>query len=705
VEDSLLRWIVLLPFLGFAVNLFLGRFLPRLMVGVIACGTVAGSCLLSLFTFIKVANAHSPTTGSLFPWDWISIAGKNGFTIDWGLQADALTTVMLLVVTFVGFFIHLYSYGYMHEEKRFSRYFSFLNLFSGFMLLLVLAKNLLGMFVGWEGVGLCSYLLIGFWFDDKAKGESNSAAGMKAFVVNRIGDWGFTVGMLLLFVTLGTTFGIWTLDIPTIRETVTANADQFKGPLAGTLLAVTIMLFVGATGKSAQIPLFVWLPDAMAGPTPVSALIHAATMVTAGVYMVCRMGFLYHLSVGGSAVVAVIGGLTAIFAATIAFAQYDIKKVLAYSTVSQLGFMFLAAGVGAYAIAIFHVVTHACFKACLFLGSGSVIHGCGGEQDMRKMGGLRKYMPITFWTFVIATGALAGLPPLAGFFSKDEILLSAATTHQIPLWLGRSLWVVGSLAALGTAFYMTRCVMMTFGGEYRGGLESSGHGHGHDDPQSHGHGHGHGEPHESPWTMYVPLIALGILSIAVGFLGTPWKPWFTDFLHSSFEYTGEHPHPQATTMYTLMAIATGVAVVGIYGAYFMLWKRPEIAKGFVDRNQELYELVRDKYRVDEAYDAAVVQPLLALNVACGRFDNNVIDGAVNLSGTSTEKAAHFWGSFDNEVVDGAVNGVADGLMAAGSGVRRVQTGNIRTYIMLALIGAVLLFAVFAFVVIVPKWLS
>ena len=456
-------WLIpLMPVFGFLFQTFIGRKLPKPVVSFVSCGVILGSAVLSWVMFLAVKSTGHAVTANLGPWinvpglkdGWLSVLSEHKLVV------DQLTSVMILVVTNIAFLIHVYSTGYMAEEKRYARYFSYLNLFTGFMLILVMASNILLMFVGWEGVGLCSYLLIGFWFEKK----ENASAGMKAFIVNRVGDLAFTIGALTLFVYLGRSFNVWTIDFEQMKEVIRAHGAAIP---AGLTTFVCIMLFIGATGKSAQMPLYVWLPDAMAVPTPVSALIHAATMVTAGVYMIARLNFLFVLSPTAMAVITGVGAFTAIFAGSIGVAQNDIKKVLAYSTVSQLGFMFMGVGVGAFAAGVFHLFTHAFFKACLFLGSGSVIHGMGGEQDITKMGGLKAKMPWTFWTFLVSSLALSGVPPLAGFFSKDEILWKAWSTDAFATtglghWFGKLIWLTGACAAACTAFYMTRLVIKTF---------------------------------------------------------------------------------------------------------------------------------------------------------------------------------------------------------------------------------------------------
>jgi NADH-quinone oxidoreductase subunit L len=703
--DKAIWLIPLLPFAGFLLNTLLGAFagkrVPKSVYSFIACGSVAGSAIVAWMAFINVLQSHHAIVSAGLPW--IDIPGLGGgpalrVLAEHRLVVDQLSAVMILVVTNVGFLIHLYSAGYMADEKRYARYFSYLNLFTGFMLILVMASNLLLMFVGWEGVGLCSYLLIGFWFE---KAE-NAAAGMKAFVVNRIGDFGFTIGVLALFAYLGTTFGVWTIDFRELGSVVAQNKDVING---GMMTLVGILLFVGATGKSAQLPLYVWLPDAMAGPTPVSALIHAATMVTAGVYMIARMNFVYALSPTAMTVVAVVGGLTALFAGTIGVAQNDIKKVLAYSTVSQLGFMFMGVGVGAFAAGIFHLMTHAFFKACLFLGSGSVIHGMGGEQDIRKMGGLRKYMPITFKTFLIASIAIAGVPPLAGFWSKDEILWKAFSSHlPVPGWF---IWGLGIIAAGFTAFYMTRLVVLTFLGEPRFAKAEDHHGSAdsHDAHDAHGgahgggHGHGgHGTPHESPASMTLPLIVLAFLSVFGGFVGmgawTGAPNWFEHWLEPVFGAGHHGPVPFAE--YAMVVISVLVGLGGIFfGLKVYLWDQGRAAARFAERARPLYELVRDKYRVDEAYQAAVVEPILDLNEVLGRTDNVVVDGAVNKTASATAVASTGTGFFDNEVVDGGVNAAALATQAAARSTRRLQTGHIRQYLATALVGGLLVIGIFA----------
>ncbi len=793
-ENHRVLWLIpLLPVFGFLFQVFIGRKAPKPVAGLISCGVIAAAAALAWWAFAQLLGMdphHRVLTGDLGPWIQVPGVDRPGgwlhVLVQHKLVVDPLTSVMILVVTNIAFLIHVYSLGYMADEKRYARYFSYLNLFTGFMLILVMGSSLLLMFVGWEGVGLCSYLLIGFWFEKK----ENAAAGMKAFIVNRVGDLAFTIGVLLLFVYLGTQFNVWTVDFAELQQVVVANQEKLATTCVPT--AVCLLLFIGATGKSAQIPLYVWLPDAMAGPTPVSALIHAATMVTAGVYMIARMNFLYALAPAALAVVATVGAATALFAGTIGIVQNDIKKVLAYSTVSQLGFMFLGVGVGAFAAGVFHLFTHAFFKACLFLGSGSVIHGMGGEQDIRKMGGLRKKMPWTWATFGVSTLAIAGIFPFAGFFSKDEILWKTFNTHAFPHavgWLPYLLYGAGIVAALCTAFYMTRLVIKTFhgpatwatAGAFSGGgaggkddeiqplpddaslldlgavgksksrdrapgeetnmldmgpalrahaaatphsdaggahdphahdaHDAPSHdphagGHGHDDA-GHGGGHGHGEPHECPWSMRIALVLLAICACLVGFLGLPhvmghnvfegWlEPVFADGEKMLAKHAGDHAgHGSALLEWALMLLSTAVAAGGIFAAFRIYSQRAGVpAKDFADKHPELYSLVLDKYRVDELYEATVIQPALSMNEAAAVFDNRVIDAAVNGAASVGRTASGGVGSFDNEVVDGALNAAAAATEEAGRRVRSLQTGNIRDYLTIALVGALFVIAVF-----------
>jgi NADH-quinone oxidoreductase subunit L len=555
---------------------------------------------------------------------WIS-AGN--FSTEVAFLIDPLSLVMLLVVSGVSTLIHIYSIGYMHDDPGFPRYFAYLNLFVFNMLILVSANNFLLMFVGWEGVGLCSYLLIGFWYEKK----SASDAGKKAFVVNRIGDFGFLLGMFIIF---------WAIGSLNFKEVFAAAAKYPVG--SGIITAATLCLFLGATGKSAQIPLYTWLPDAMEGPTPVSALIHAATMVTAGVYMVARCSALFVLAPVSLTVVAVTGLATAFFAATMGMAQYDIKRVLAYSTVSQLGYMFLACGVGAFVSGIFHLMTHAFFKALLFLGSGSVIHGMHGEQDMRYMGGLRKQMPITYWTFMLATLAIAGIFPFAGFFSKDEILFYSLVDGHILYW------GIATVAAGITAFYMFRAVFMTFFGEGR-------------------YDHHHVHPHEAPKTMAIPLMILAGLSVVGGLVGFPiieGMHKFKDFLAPSI--TPLHPgaHHAISFEIFMMVFSMGIAGVGIFVAYKCYMKQPDLPNRIVAKFPRLYEYIYNKYFIDELYDAAVVEPI-----------KNGSD--------------FLWHGVDETVIDGTVNGSAWSVAWISGHLRKLETGFVQNYALAILAGVVI----------------
>jgi len=681
--SHLVCWVPLLPLIGALINgaySFSGKPLVRPFVHFIACGALFLSFLIVLGTFFHVVGLPEEArqyTVNLFPW-----LNIGGLKVDVAFLIDPLSLTLMLVITGVGFLIHIYSIGYMAHEVSYARYFSYLNLFCFAMLTLVMGANLPLMFIGWEGVGLCSYLLIGFWFTDVEKAK----AGMKAFVVNRIGDFGFIVGVLLLYWTLHG-LGQATLTFTELRDA----APLLSGTTWGGISIVTLIclfFFVGATGKSAQLPLYVWLPDAMAGPTPVSALIHAATMVTAGVYMIARMSFLYSMSPTALSVVATVGFTTAIFAAVIGFAQNDIKKVLAYSTVSQLGYMFGAMGVAAYTAGIFHLVTHAFFKACLFLGSGSVIHGMSGEQDIQNMGGLKKYMPITYKTFFIATLAIAGIFPFAGFFSKDEILWH--TINHSPL-----LWVMGLLAAAGTAIYMFRMVTLTFFGT----LRSNGHA-----KADGNHGAGHGHPHESPATMTIPLIILATLSILGGFLGFPESlgrifgleeshllaQWLKPVLVFPKETVEELPR---AFEYLLMLVSLGVALGGSYLGFLFYTRRKDIPQALVKKFPLVHRIVFNKFFVDEIYQKLVVQNLLRLTRFCAQFDQKVIDGVVNLSALVTKLSAFFSGWFDRTFVDGLVNLVGHATGRGGVALRKIQTGKIQAYLYYA-VGAVVIVMIY-----------
>ena len=608
-----LRYIVLLPLLGVLFNLFLAPRCGRRAVNWVSPGVVLGAFCLSFAALVQLPEGGA-LADRIYPW-----LQSGALSIDVALRVDPLSAAMIVVITGVGFLIHVYSVGYMAEDPDAARYFAYLNLFTAAMLLLVLGDNLLLLFVGWEGVGLCSYLLIGFWYTDPEKAD----AGKKAFIVNRIGDAGFLLGVFVLFWGLAA-HDVWTLSFGTIE----AHAGLLP---AGAVTLICLLFFVAATGKSAQIPLYVWLPDAMAGPTPVSALIHAATMVTAGIYLIARLHFLYALSATALSVVAVVGAATALFAATIALVQTDIKKVLAYSTVSQLGYMFLGLGVGAYAAAVFHVMTHAFFKALLFLGAGSVIHGMHEEQDIRRMGGLRRAMPITYGTFAAGCLAIAGFPLLSGFFSKDLIL-----EHVFAGGSGR-LWLVGSLGAGLTALYMFRLLFLTFWGDTRAAPEVA------------------GRIHESPRAMTVPLVVLAVLSVVGGYFTLP------EMLAPLYGHAHPHVPPLVKYLPTLLALA------GIGVAYWLYVRQPAAAEWIGRRFAVVHRVLLNKYYVDEVYDAVVVRPLLAT-------------------------AEWLWRVWDTLVIDGLVNGTARMVQAGGLFLRFWQTGNVQAYALSLSFGAIVLFA-------------
>ena len=653
----MLLLIPLLPLVGFVLNASFGRRLTKMAAGAIACGAMLVSFSISVAGVAKLV-AREPESRFIAQrvFTWIT---SGDFSVGLTLRLDPLSSVMILVVTGIGLLIHIYSTAYMHEETdaEYARYFSYLNLFAAFMLVLVLGANFLVMFVGWEGVGLCSYLLIGFWYQK----QSASDAGKKAFIVNRIGDWGFLLGVLLTFVRFGS------LDFQDVARSAAALSPETT---FGTMSVITLLMFVGATGKSAQIPLYVWLPDAMEGPTPVSALIHAATMVTAGVYMIGRNAVLFSHAPLTLTIVAIVGTATALLAGTIGLVQNDIKRVLAYSTVSQLGYMFLAMGVGAYASGIFHLYTHAFFKALLFLGSGAVIHALAGEQDMRKMGGLRKALPITYWTFVVGAVAIAGIPPFAGFFSKDEILYRTyASGHTV-------LWVVGVLTALLTATYMFRLVFMTFHGERSSLASASTHGDhadqvdrvDHADHVDHVDHKSHGTHlHDAPPAMAVALIVLAIGSVAAGWAGIGGR--FEHFLEPSFgAAAGEAVEGGPET--TLMIVSVVVALAGIgMAAYFFLVNR-RAADRAAAQLSGVHRLLSNKYYVDEVYDAAIVQPIHIVSE----------DG--------------LWKGVDIGVIDRTVNGVAGAVAGSGEVLRRLQTGSVRAYAVSIFLGGVLILGYF-----------
>jgi NADH-quinone oxidoreductase subunit L len=622
-------WLIpALPFAGFLLN---GLFGKRAGKGFVTAMALAASGLAAIAATVAVFQYHAAyPTGerhlSVF-YNWIT---SGNVSVDLAFQLDPLSVVMLMVVTWVGFLIHLYSVGYMAHEEGYWRYFAYLNLFLAEMLVLVLGASYLIMFIGWEGVGLCSYLLIGFYYQT----DYAPAAGKKAFVVNRIGDFGFLIAVFLMFAYFGS------VDFARVSNIVAAGGhDQWL------LTSICLLLFLGACGKSAQIPLYVWLPDAMAGPTPVSALIHAATMVTAGVYMVARSNALYRSAPDAMLVVALIGAITALFAATIGIRQWDIKKVLAYSTVSQLGFMFIGVGVGAFTAGVFHLVTHAFFKACLFLGSGSVIHAMSGEQDIRKMGGLRAKIPITYWTFLIATIAIAGFFPFAGFWSKDEILGSALSSPYLPAAARYLIFALGTLAAFCTAFYMFRLVFLTFFGDFRGTHEQEHH------------------LHESPLTMTIPLVVLAVLS-TVGGLALVWHHTLARWLEPIYpEIAGRAAEFEIANEYVLMGVATVVAALGTWLAYVRFYKRGlaadaafEVSAPAVARGME------NKWYVDEFYGAAVVRPLERVSQFLWRGVDAVIDGVIGLGGYM--------------------------VAAIGDLLRFFQTGNVRNYALMFFLGVI-----------------
>jgi NADH-quinone oxidoreductase subunit L len=568
MDTSLVLVLLLSPFLGFLFNVFLGKKAGKNIAGIVGTLSVAVSFAVTLYLFGYNQVNPEPVVINLF--DWISI---ERFNVNFGFLIDQLSIIWLLFVTGIGSLIHLYSISYMHDDEKMHSFFAYLNLFIFFMITLVIGSNLLVMFIGWEGVGLCSYLLIGFWY----KNQDFNDAAKKAFIMNRIGDLGFLIGIFIV----GSLFN--TLDFTSLRNIITTASDINDLWIAIAALA----LFIGATGKSAQIPLYTWLPDAMAGPTPVSALIHAATMVTAGIFMITRLNFLFDYVPSVQNIIAIIGAITALVAATIALVQNDIKKVLAYSTVSQLGLMFLALGLGAYEIAVFHVITHAFFKACLFLGSGSVIHGLHGEQDMRKMGGLKKAMPITFITMLIAALAISGIFPLAGFWSKDEILMTAFHENKV-------LWVIGSIASIMTAFYMFRLIYLTFFNSFRGTEEQKHH------------------LHESPSLITLPLIILAILSFFGGIISLPGHSWLNEYLSPLFSKVAHEEHTFGTTEYMLMAVATIGALIGIGIAYKKYLKDNTIPSEDAEITG-VSKVLYNKYYVDEAYDAIFVKPTNVLS--------------------------------------------------------------------------------------------
>jgi NADH-quinone oxidoreductase subunit L len=740
-----LIWLIpLLPGIGAALNGIVGiRYFSRQAAAFVACAAMALALAVSGYAFMGLVGPNAVTYHDVVVASWftglplqLADGSIGNFEVPWGFRLDPLSGMMILVVTGIGFLIHVYSTAYMADEPRggYARYFCYLNLFCFFMLMLVLGSNFLVMFVGWEGVGLCSYLLIGYWYEKK----SASDAGKKAFITNRIGDWGFILGMFLVFVTFGS------LDSRVVAER--AAAMPVESAAFGTLSLICLLLFVGAVGKSAQIPLYVWLPDAMEGPTPVSALIHAATMVTAGVYMVGRNAALFTHAPMVMEIVTIVGVLTAVMAASIGLVQNDIKRVLAYSTVSQLGYMFTAMGLGAFAVGAFHLMTHAFFKALLFLCSGSVIHAMAGEQDMRRMGGLKKYMPVTSVTMLIGTLAIAGIPPLSGFFSKDEILLNAFLGNKV-------VWALAVITALMTAFYMFRLMSMTFYGAYRGPAwahagqhvavsprgdaldvreaivhgaphphDMAAHGQAHKEDHEvthgkadarhgnpahgsplpapdHGHGHGHGTwhgPHESPRAMTAPLMALAVGAIVAGFVGVPAALWGNNaighFLEPSFEGAVHEPHHISHALELgLMALSVAIGALGIFLAYRFYVKDPAVSERLATRFAGLHRVLSNKYYVDEAYDATVIRGTMSSARGLWSVDRNVVDGAVNGTGKLTVVTSWFSGLTDRSVVDGLVNAVGRVVQEASFTFRRLQTGLIQNYALLMLVG------VFAFI--------
>ena len=613
MDTNLALLLLLSPFVGFLFNIFFGNKISKGIAGVVGTLTVVFSFLLTLCFFSQLLQTGKAIEISLF--DWISIGNLK---IDFGIVLDQLSLLWLLFVTGIGSLIHIYSISYMHDDENMPKFFAYLNLFVFFMITLVIGNNLLVMFIGWEGVGLCSYLLIGFWYKNQAYND----AAKKAFIMNRIGDLGFLIGIFMLasqFSTLNYS------EIQTAIATSQVNTT--------TLGIAALCLFIGATGKSAQLPLYTWLPDAMAGPTPVSALIHAATMVTAGIFMITRMNFLFDLTPEIQNIIAIIGAITALVAASIGLLQNDIKKVLAYSTVSQLGLMFLALGMGAYTVAVFHVITHAFFKACLFLGSGSVIHALHGEQDMRKMGGLRKVMPITFWTMMISTLAIAGIFPFAGFWSKDEILLTAFEHNKV-------LWVVASIASIMTAFYMFRLMYLTFFRTFRGSEEQKHH------------------LHESPKLITIPLVILAVLAAIGGAINLPGSFWLYHYLEPILA-TKHHAHVLGTHEFMLMGVALAGAVVGILWAYSKYLKQ-----GFVPKEDEAIvgfnKVIYNKYYVDEIYTALIVTPINAIS----NFSRKTIEPQLS-------KLVFSFGTAANEL---------------GTQGKKLQNGNIGLYLFMFVLG-------------------
>ena len=618
MEQNVALLLVQSPFLGFLFNIFFGKSISKNSSGLIGTATVIVSFAASIYFFLLISQSNKPVQISLF--DWIQVSN---FKVSIGFLLDQLSVLWLLFVTGIGSLIHLYSISYMHDDENLHKFFAYLNLFVFFMITLVVGSNLLVMFIGWEGVGLCSYLLIGFWH----KNQDYNDAAKKAFIMNRIGDLGLLIGLFIIASLFNT------LDFVVIKQLVLEGKFDENSKWLGV---ATLCLFIGASGKSAQIPLYTWLPDAMAGPTPVSALIHAATMVTAGIFMITRLNYLFDLTPEVLNIIAIIGAVTALVAAAIGLVQNDIKKVLAYSTVSQLGLMFLAIGMGAYNIAVFHVITHAFFKACLFLGSGSVIHAMGGEQDMRKMGNLRKAMPITFITMLVATLAISGIPPFAGFFSKDEILITAFH-NNIPLF------VIASIASIMTAFYMFRLLYLTFFNSFRGSDHQKEH------------------LHESPALITFPLIVLGILSLIGGLISLPGNSWLNHYLEPIFINVGREEHVFGNTEYILMAVAVLGGLIGIALAYSKYIKNNSVPVAD-EQITGFSKILYNKLYVDEFYTAILVTPINKLSLF---FKNRV---EVALAQTIT--------------------GLANVTNLIGVAGQRVQSGSVGLYLFSFVIGVV-----------------
>jgi NADH-quinone oxidoreductase subunit L len=613
MEKNLALVLLLAPFIGFLFNVFFGKKVSKGLSGAIGTITVVVSFVLSIFFFTQVNQNGKGFEISLF--DWIQVSN---FKLDFGILLDQLSILWLLFVTGIGSLIHLYSISYMHDDENMHKFFAYLNLFIFFMITLVIGNNLLVMFIGWEGVGLCSYLLIGFWY----KNQPYNDAAKKAFIMNRIGDLGFLIGMFLV------AYVFSTLNYTELQTLV------LKGDTNSSLLGLAALcMFIGACGKSAQLPLYTWLPDAMAGPTPVSALIHAATMVTAGIFMITRMNFLFDITPDIQFIIAIVGAVTSLVAASIGLLQNDIKKVLAYSTVSQLGLMFLALGFGAYNVAVFHVITHAFFKACLFLGSGSVIHALHGEQDMRNMGGLKKYMPITFWTMMISTLAISGIFPFAGFWSKDEILLTAFENNT-------TLWVVASVASIMTAFYMFRLMYLTFFKEFRGTEEQKNH------------------LHESPSLITIPLIILAVLAAIGGAINLPGSMWLNHYLEPILVTKHAH-HELGPHEYMLMGVALAGAVIAIVWAYSKYIKQNFVPK---EDNQitGFSKTIYNKYYIDEFYTFLIVKPLNGLS----NFFRTTLEPALG-------KVVFSFGSLANGI---------------GTQGKKLQTGSVGLYLFAFVIG-------------------